>query len=58
MSQSAASTSHNNELVNRFINIRSESLNIIASLSAEDCQLQAMADASPIKWHLAHTTWF
>ncbi|MBQ4798894.1 ergothioneine biosynthesis protein EgtB [Pseudoalteromonas sp. MMG006] len=58
MSQSAVSTSHNNELVKRFIGIRSNSLNIIASLSAEDCQLQAMADASPTKWHLAHTTWF
>ena len=38
--------------------IRGESLAIIETLNAEDCQLQAMPDASPSKWHLAHTTWF
>ena len=38
--------------------VRHASEALIAPLEAEDLNLQGMADASPPKWHLAHTTWF
>ena len=41
-----------------FARLRAASLALVAPLSAEDCQLQSMPDASPAKWHLAHVTWF
>ncbi len=45
-------------LAERYRSIRTETLNLVAPLTAEDCAVQAMAEASPAKWHLAHSTWF
>ena len=51
-------TTENVSLAQRFTEIRNTSMRITEGLSAEDQMLQSMPDASPSKWHLAHTTWF
>ncbi|MBL6798125.1 MAG: ergothioneine biosynthesis protein EgtB [Synechococcus sp. BS307-5m-G39] len=45
-------------LLTRLMAVRHASEALIEPLDTEDLNLQGMADASPPKWHLAHTTWF
>lgn len=41
-----------------YTEVRARTLTLTQPLSAEDQLVQSMPDASPTKWHLAHTTWF
>jgi ergothioneine biosynthesis protein EgtB len=46
------------DLVEAYVGVRNETERRAASLSPEDQLIQSMPDASPAKWHRAHTTWF
>ena len=49
--------SRTNQLA-RYLEIRITTERLCRPLAVEDYVLQSMPDASPTKWHLAHTTWF
>lgn len=46
------------DLLERYRGVRGLTRWLVEPLRPEDCVVQSMPDASPVKWHLAHTTWF
>ena len=53
-----ASTRGTDPAITTYARVRRETEHLAQPLSPEDQSVQSMADASPTKWHLAHTTWF
>jgi ergothioneine biosynthesis protein EgtB len=45
-------------LCSNYDSVRGLTERLCESLTAEDMNIQSMPEASPAKWHLAHTTWF
>lgn len=56
--ESLRTLENRSEQLRRYMAIRRQTEALIGPLSSEDMGLQSMPEASPVKWHLAHTTWF
>ena len=54
LTQQSTSTS----LLARFRDVRAATMRFCEHLTPEDMMVQSCAEASPVKWHLAHTSWF
>src|SRR6202166_2479633 len=58
MTPATATTETTARLFDEFSRVRRQSEQLCLPLSPEDMMVQSCAEASPAKWHLAHTTWF
>jgi ergothioneine biosynthesis protein EgtB len=58
MPLTAVSTTAATSLLARYKAVRQASQRLCGPLSPEDMMVQSCSEASPVKWHLAHTSWF
>ena len=49
---------HYGQLTKRFLQVRKRTEDLCQALSDEDCSLSVNEETSPVKWHLAHSSWF
>ena len=45
-------------LISQYLAVRNRTLALVERLFDEDLCVQSMPEASPVKWHLGHVTWF
>jgi ergothioneine biosynthesis protein EgtB len=58
MTPATATREKTARLTEQFLEVRRQSEQFCLALTPEDMMVQSCAEASPAKWHLAHTTWF